>query len=98
MPFRTASDGLAIVTALPWTRISPLSAWSAPKMRPGHLGPPGPHQPGKAEDLAAAKLEADVADHPAAVEAADLEHDLVVALLADLGRRLEDRRGRPSSR
>ena len=59
--------------------------------QPGHLGPTGTDQPGKAKDLAAAKLEADVADHPAAVEAADLQHDLIVALLADLWRRLEDR-------
>ena len=51
MPFRTASDGLAIVTALPWIRISPLSARSAPKISPGHLGPTGTDQPGKAQDL-----------------------------------------------
>ena len=58
---------------------------------PGDLGPAGADEPGEAEDLAPSELEADVADHPTKVEVADLEDDLVLGVLGNLGRLLEDR-------
>ena len=47
------------------------------------FGSPGAHQPGEAEDLALAQLEADVLEQLLGAEAGDLEHDLAIRLHAD---------------
>ena len=90
MPSWTASAGLWMSDALPvdldLAGIRPVCA----EDRPHDLRPARPDQPGDAEDLALVEHERDVAHHPAAGEAADLEDDLVGAF-GDLRRRLVDR-------
>ncbi len=61
MPTLAASAGFEIETSRPWTTTVPPSFLSAPTSARATSVRPGTHEAGEAEDLAAAHLEADVA-------------------------------------
>ena len=73
MPASIAADGLAKLTGLPSSRISPASRSVDAEQDPGDLGPPGADQAGEPDDLAGADRERDVPELADPGQALDLE-------------------------